>query len=170
VRLTGTVKADPARGAAHDGRIELDGWVRLVDGDSTLRTRLRGIDAVVLQPYLRRALGSGVRGGALDLELESSVEARRLRAPGRLALAGLRLGGGDPLREAAVALLEDRGDRIEFGFTLEGRLDDPAFSLTDDVGARIAAALADKVGAGLGEAGREALDRAAGVLRGLIGR
>lgn len=170
VRLTGTVKADPARGAAHDGRIELEGWVRLADGGSALRVALRRVDAVVLQPYLKRALGASVSGGALDLDLDARVEARRLRAPGRLALADLRLGAGDPVRQAAVALLQDRGGRIEFGFTVEGRLDDPSFSLTEDVAGRIASALAERVGGGLGGAGREALESAAGALRGLIRR
>lgn len=170
IRFSGTVKADPARGASHDGRIEVDGWVRLVDGDSMLKTRLRNVDVVALQPYLRRALGAPVRAGALDLDLDSTVEARRLHAPGRIALAGLQLGGGDPLREAAVALLKDRGGRIEFGFTVDGRLDDPSFSMSEDVAGRIAAALFGRIGGAAGEVGRDALERAAEALRGLIRR
>ncbi|HMS81578.1 MAG TPA: DUF748 domain-containing protein, partial [Burkholderiaceae bacterium] len=182
VRGEGTVKAAAGRDAARDGRMAIDGWVVPATRDSQLKARLRGIDLVALQPYLLKAADTGVRAGTLALAVASGVEGARLRAPGRLVLAGLELapasGGflGLP-REAVLALLKDRAARIELDFVLEGRLDDPRFSLSEDLATRVAAALAERLGIGLGGlvrgvggAGRDAIDAATGAIRGLLGR
>ncbi|RPH42292.1 MAG: DUF748 domain-containing protein [Burkholderiales bacterium] len=183
LRLEGVVKAAAGRGAAADGRISVDGSLVIGRGEGRLRTTLRGVDLVALAPYLRRSLDLRVGGGALDLDLDATVEARRLHAPGRLAVSGLKLlptgrgGLGDLSRDAAVALLEDRAGRIELDFVIDGRLDDPRFSLSEDIASRAAATIASRVGGGLGEllrglggAGGTAGDRAIDVIRGLLGR
>jgi hypothetical protein len=150
--------------------------------DSQLRSTLRGIDLVALQPYLLKAADGGVRAGTLDLELASTVERARLRAPGRLSLSGLELApaSGSFLglpREAVLALLKNRAGRIELDFVLDGRLDDPRFSLSEDLAVRVAAGLAESLGVGLGDlargvggAGQRAIDAATGAIRGLLGR
>jgi hypothetical protein len=178
LRLTGIVKGEPARG--RDGRIALDGTLVIGRGEARVRTTLRGVDLVALAPYLRRSLDLRVAGGALDLDLDAAVEARRVHAPGRLAVTGLQLaptgrgGLGDLSRDAAVALLKDRADRIEFEFVIDGRLDDPRFSLSDDIAAQAASAIVSKLGSGLGDLLRgtagAAGDRALGAIRGLLGR
>jgi hypothetical protein len=178
LRLTGIVKGEPARG--RDGRIALDGTLVIGRGEARVRTTLRGVDLVALAPYLRRSLDLRVAGGALDLDLDAAVEARRVHAPGRLAVTGLQLaptgrgGLGDLSRDAAVALLKDRADRIEFEFVIDGRLDDPRFSLSDDIAAQAASAIVSKLGTGLGDLLRgtaaAAGDRALGAIRGLLGR
>ncbi len=182
LRLEGTVKAAAGRGAAHDGRVAIEGWAVPATRDSQLKARLRGIDLVALQPYLLKAADGGVRAGALDLDLTSTVERDRLRAPGRLTLTGLELApaSGSFLglpREAVLALLKGRAGRIELDFVLEGRLDDPRFSLSEDLAVRVAAGLAEALGVGLGDlvrgvggAGQRAIDAAAGAIRGLLGR
>ena len=178
LRLTGIVKGEPARG--RDGRIALDGTLVIGRGEARVRTTLRGVDLVALAPYLRRSLDLRVAGGALDLDLDAAVEARRVHAPGRLAVTGLQLaptgrgGLGDLSRDAAVALLKDRADRIELEFVIDGRLDDPRFSLSDDIAAQAASAIVSKLGSGLGDLLRgtagSAGDRALGAIRGLLGR
>jgi hypothetical protein len=182
LRLDGTVKAAAGRSPAHDGIVSIEGWAVPSTRDSQLRSRLRGVDLVALQPYLLRAADAGVRAGTLDLELASRVERARLRAPGRLALTGLELApASGPFlglpREAVLALLKNRAGRIELDFMLDGRLDDPRFSLSEDLAVRVAAGLAESLGVGLGDiargvggAGQRAIDAASGALRGLLGR
>jgi hypothetical protein len=178
LRLTGIVKGDAARG--RDGRIALDGSLVIGRGEARVRTTLRGVDLVAVPPSRGRSLDLRVTGGALDLDLDATVEARRVHAPGRLAVAGLQLapsgrgGLGDLSRDAAVALLKDRADRIELEFVIDGRLDDPRFSLSDDIAVQAASAIASKLGTGLGDLLRgtagAAGDRALGAIRGLLGR
>lgn len=182
LRLDGTVKAAAGRSPAHDGRVSIEGWAVPSTRDSQLRSTLRGVDLVALQPYLLKAADAGVRAGTLDLELASTVERARLRAPGRLTLTGLELApaSGSFLglpREAVLALLKNRAGRIELDFVLDGRLDDPRFSLSEDLAVRVAAGLAESLGVGLGDlargvggAGQRAIDAASGAIRGLLGR
>jgi hypothetical protein len=175
VRLTGAVQ--PARAGAAAGHLQIEGWLVAGTRDSSLRTRLRGMDLVALQPYLVRAADTAVRGGTIDLELDSTVDAGRLRAPGRIAIAGLQLAPGSRFmgvpREAVVRLLENRAGRIELAFTLDGRLDDPRFSVSEDLVARATAALVDRLGGSIGDVLRDAGGggrRAVDALRGLFGR
>ncbi len=180
LRLSGRVKADATRADVADGRIEIDGTLVIGRGEAQVRTTLRGVDVVAVAPYLQRALDLRVRGGVFDLDLDATVDAKRLRAPGRLAVTGLKLapGGagslGDLSRDAAIALLENRARRIELDFVIDGRLDDPRFSLSEDIASSVAAAIAARAGEGLGQllrgAAAERGARAIDTIRGLLGR
>jgi hypothetical protein len=48
-------------------------------------------------------------------------------------------------RQAALAALKQH-DKIELKFTLEGRLDDPGFSINDSLAKRFASGLAETLG------------------------
>ena len=166
LRVAGTVRGAPRAGASHDGTVAVNGWIVLASRDSKLETRLRGVDLVALQPYLIRTAETGVRSGVLDLDLDSSIAAGRVQAPGVLTLTGLELApsGSGPgtfmglPRQAVLALMKDGRDRIKVKFALSGNLDDAHFSLSEDLSVRVAAALAQELGVSL-----------EGVVRGLGG-
>ena len=144
--------------------------------DADLDIRARGIDLVALQPYLLKSGESAVRAGTLDLTLDAKAAQQRLRAPGKLAIEGLELAdGGGPLpglgtfaglpRQAVLAALA-RDGRIELDFVLEGRIDDPKFSLNELFAARFAVGLAEKLGVSLGGV----VEGVGNVIKGLFGR
>lgn len=185
VALSGTVKAADGRSPAHDGTIAIEGWIVPSTRDSQLAGRLRRVDLVALQPYLLRAADARVRGGSLDLDLRSEVAGGRLRAPGSVSLTGLELGlakGGAATfmglpRDAVLRLMADRAGRIQLDFVLQGRLDDPSFSLSEDLATRVSAAIAGSLGIGVEgvvrgaeAAGQKAIDAATGALRRLFGQ
>jgi hypothetical protein len=180
-RLDGAVKPAPDRSGLPDGRLTIDGWVVPATRDSQLHTRARGIDLVALQPYLRRTGADAVRSGLLDLDLASTVEGGRLDASGSLALSALQLESRGTFlglsQGAVLALLKDRDGRLELPFRLGGRIDDPRFSVNDEIVSRAAAALAARLGGGLDRfardargAGRSAVEGATDTLRGWLGR
>ncbi len=149
MQMDGVVK-----GVQRDGTLSVGGWVELADKNSEIGTRLRGVDLIVLQPYLIKASETGVRRGTLDLTLTSMVRANRLHAPGTVTLTGLQLtssGGafgtfmGVP-RQAVLAALKNRNDQITIPFTLEGDLSDPQFSLNDSFAKRLGTAVAETLG------------------------
>lgn len=149
IQLDGVVK-----GVQRDGKLSVGGWTELADKNSEISTRLRGVDLIVLQPYLIKASETGVRRGMLDMTLTSAVRANRLHAPGTVTLTGLQLtssGGafgtfmGVP-RQAVLAALKNRNDQITIPFTLEGNLSDPRFSLNDSFAKRIGTAVAETLG------------------------
>ncbi|HEY0843731.1 MAG TPA: DUF748 domain-containing protein [Noviherbaspirillum sp.] len=152
LQLDGTVK-----GVQRDGKLSIDGWAELGAKNSDIATRLQGVDLLAFQPYLIKASEAGVKRGTLDLKLKSSVRKNRLHAPGSITLSGLELvaGGGafgtfmGMPRQAVIAGMKDRNDRITIDFTLDGDLNDPKFSLNDSFALQVGVALAKSLGISL---------------------
>lgn len=161
------------KGPRRDGQLAVKGHLTPATRDADLDIRARGIDLVALQPYLLKSGESAVRAGTLDLTLDAKAAQQRLRAPGKLAIEGLELAdGGGPLgtfaglpRQAVLAALA-RDGRIELDFVLEGRIDDPKFSLNELFAARFAVGLAEKLGVSLGGV----VEGVGNVIKGLFGR
>lgn len=176
ISLDGAVK-----GPRRDGRLLIEGWAEIGKRNSEIATKLQGVDLVALQPYLIKASETGVRKGTLDLRLKSVVRDNRLNAPGSITLSGLELASGEgPFatfmgvpRGAVVAALKNRQGQITVDFTLEGRLDDPRFSLNENLAMRVAAGVAEGLGISLEGIGRGvggATEGLGGVVRKLFGR
>ena len=176
IDLQGVFKGAAAKagaGARRDGDIHIAGRVTPSTREGHIAARLTGVDLVALEPYLLKVHESGVKRGTLDLQLDARVAGQQLRAPGMLVLKDLELGSGGGVfgtfagvpRQAVLASLS-RDGRIELQFTLEGRLDDPRFSLNEALALRVAAGLAESLGVSLGGV----VEGVGGVIRGLLGQ
>jgi hypothetical protein len=158
------------KGVERDGQVSLKGSVTPPAHDARLAVRLAGVDMVALQPYLLRLGERSVRHGRLDLSIDASVVDRAVHAPGELAITGLEFGeaeGGTFAgvgRRAVLAALR-RDGRIALKFTLEGRTDDPRFSLDESLTARLATGL----GAALGTGVKGVVEGVGGLFKGLLG-
>jgi hypothetical protein len=129
VRITATLP-----GPRNAGRTQADWAHRAGEARCPARSCVApGRRARTFQPYLIQATETGVKRGTLDLDLKATVSDNVLMAPGKLTLTSLELSSGNTFmgmpRAAVVGLLKDRNQRISVDFTLQGRLDDPAFSL-----------------------------------------
>jgi hypothetical protein len=163
------------KGVERDGEITIRGALTPATKDADLAARVKAVDLVALQPYLFKLNDGGVRHGRLDLALDVHVERQRLHAPGTVTLAGLELapgGGGGAFgalgsgsRQALIDLMS-RDGRLTAKFALEGRLDDPAFSLNENLATRFTAGLADAMGVGV----QGVVQGMGRVLKGLVGR
>lgn len=151
IAVTGALK-----GPAHTGHVNFDGTMRLASKDSQTHTTLRGVDIVMLDPYLLKKAGAkaNVTGGTLDLDLTSTVRGYRLHAPGTVTLHHLQLAeSSDPLdsflsiptRAAVAALKSHKGD-ITLHFVLDGDLHDPKFKLNESVMTELRAGFAQALG------------------------
>jgi hypothetical protein len=95
---------------------------------------------------------------------------RQVHAPGQLTITGLEFGAGEGgtfagvERRAVLAALA-RDGRIALKFTLDGRTDDPKFSLDEHLSVRIAAGLGEAVGVSV----KGVVEGVGGVLKGLLG-
>jgi hypothetical protein len=147
--LAGTLK-----GVERDGQVSINGSLTPAAHDASLAIRLAGVDMVALQAYLLRLGERSVRHGTLDLSLDARIADRQVHAPGQLAITGLEFGDGDGAtfagvgRRAVLAALR-RDGRIALKFTLEGRTDDPKFSLDENLALRLAGGLGGALGGGL---------------------
>ena len=159
--LTGKSRLDLAgvlKGVQRDGAATIAGWAEFATKDSSLKTTLRSVDLVALQPYLIKAPETGVQKGTLDLDLQSDVSKGRLMAPGKLIISGLELAPamnafgtfmGVP-REAVLASLKNKDDKIAMNFVLQGDIDNPQFSLNETLTTRLASSMAETLGVSLG--------------------
>lgn len=160
------------KGVQRDGRLALTGQLRPATREADLRLDAKGIDLVALQPYLLKSGESSVKSGTLDLKLHAKSAQQQLQAPGSLVLHQLELQsegvlatfGGVP-RQAVLAAMS-RDGRIELDFTLEGRLDDPKFSINELFAARFAVGLAEKLGLSVGGV----VEGVGNVIKGLFGK
>ena len=141
------------KGVRHDGKVSIAGLVELATKKSEISTRLNGVDLLALQPYLIKATESGVKKGTLDLDLKSSINKGILHAPGTLTLSDLELAStstsgsimGMP-RNAVVGMMKDRSGKISVKFVLDGNINDPHFSLNENLATRIGSSIAGSLG------------------------
>jgi hypothetical protein len=166
------------KGRHRDGRIAVKGWMVLANLDSAIASRFRDVDLAALQPYLIKAADTGVRAGTLDLDLDSTVENKRLHAPGTVTLRNLELDAGGSFmghaRQAAMDVMKDSKDRMTIRFVLEGNLDDPGFSVNENLATRFGSGLAEVLGVsvegvakGVGSLGQKSMEAAGGAAGGL---
>lgn len=161
------------QGPHRDGRMQIEGHVTPATRDAQLAVRFSGVELVALQPYLLKVHEGGVRRGTLDLRLDATVRENRLRAPGHMTLTGLELAAGSGLagtfagvpRQAVLGAMSRQG-RIDVKFTLEGRLDDPRFSLNENLAGRVGVGLAQTLGVSLAGVA----EGVGNVVKGLFGR
>ena len=165
VDLAGTLK-----GVEHDGAVAVKGRFTPAAHDAELALRMTDVDMIALAPYLLRLGERTVSHGRLDLVLDARVVDRQVHAPGQLTFTGLEFGdgGGGTFagveRRALLAALA-RDGRIALKFTLDGRTDDPKFSLDERLGVRIAAGLGEAVGVSV----KGMVEGVGSVLKGLLG-
>jgi len=161
------------KGVHHDGRIDISGRVTPATRDAKISAAFSGVDLIALQPYLVKLSEAGIRRGRLDLKLDATVEQMRLHAPGVVTLSGLELSSGGGLlggiaglpRQALLNAMK-RDGRIRIKFALDGRLDDPAFSVNENFATRTASGLAETLGVSVGGV----VEGVGGVIKGLLGR
>ena len=159
------------KGVERDGQVSLKGSLAPAAHDASLAIRLNGVDMIALQPYLLRLGERPVRHGRLDLALDANVANRVVHAPGQLTITGLAFDDsesgtfGGVERRAVLATLK-RDGRITLRFTLDGRTDDPKFSLDEHIGVRVAAGLGEAVGGGV----KGVVEGVGGALKNLLGR
>jgi len=154
--LTGKTEFDIAgvvKGAARDGRLDVKGWAEIATKDSSVKTTLRSVDLVPMQPYLGKGTMARVRKGQMDLDLQSDVRKNRLKAPGKVTLADLEFAPGEGAgsflglpRDAVLSGMKGKDGRIALNFVLEGAINDPRFSLNEAFSTRMASGLADTLG------------------------
>jgi hypothetical protein len=175
--------AGSIKGPAHTGTVSFGGWIKIASKDSQTTSKLRGIDAVVLNPYLLKKAGAKaqVTGGTVDLTVESTVRNYQLHAPGTVTVHNLQLADSDnPLdtfmsipTKAAVAALKTHNGDITLHFVLDGNLRDPAFSVQEGLIKRVSAGFANALGVsveGVAKGAGETVKGLGNALKNLLGQ
>ena len=149
-----------------------------------MKTTLRSVDLVALQPYLTKAAETRVQKGVLDLDLQSEVTKNRLRAPGKVVISDLEFAPGRGAldtfmgvpRAAVVSFLKNKENKIAVNFIIEGDVNNPRFALNEAFATRVASAMAENLGVsirgvaeGVGTLGQKGLEAVGGAAKGVGG-
>ena len=178
VNVRGTIQ-----GPSHTGTVTFGGWIKIASKDSQTTSTLRGVDVVMLDPYLVKKAGAQaqVTGGTIDMSIESSVRNYQLHAPGTITVHKLQLAdSGNPLdtfmsipTKAAVAALKTHDGDITLHFVLDGNLRDPKFSVQEGLTTRVAAGFAKALGVsveGVAKGAGETVKGLGNALKNLLGQ
>ena len=164
------------------GKLALDGWMTFATRDSQITLAMNGVDAKTLQPYVLKGQKTAIASGTVDMSLNWTVQNGQLNAPGKLSLNHLEVAQSNsgPLgalatlpKKAAVEAIKNDNDQIVVNFVLTGDLNDPKFSIDDDMSKRIGAGVAKAVGVtveGVGKGAGDAAKGLGGALKSLIGQ
>lgn len=176
--VTGSIK-----GPTHTGTVSFDGWIKIASKDSQTTSTLRGVDVVMLDPYLLKKTGAKaqVTGGTVDLTVESTVRNYQLHAPGTVTIHHLQLADSDsPLdtfmsipTKAAIAALKTHNGDITLHFVLDGNLRDPKFSVQESLMTRLGAGFAKVMGVsveGVAKGAGETVKGLGNALKNLLGQ
>ena len=178
VTVNGSIK-----GPTHTGTVSFSGWIKIANRDSQTTSTLRGIDIVMLDPYLLKKAGAKAQltGGTVDLTVESTVRNYHLHAPGTVTVHNLQLADSDnpfdtflsiPTKAVVAALKSHNGD-ITLHFVLDGDLRDPKFSVRDGIMTRLGAGFAKVLGVsveGVAKGAGETVKGLGNALKSLLGQ
>ncbi|MFM0503735.1 DUF748 domain-containing protein [Paraburkholderia caffeinilytica] len=178
VSVTGSIK-----GPTHTGTVSFGGWIKIASKDSQTTSTLRGVDVVMLDPYLLKKTGAKaqVTGGTVDLTVDSTVRNYQLHAPGTVTIHHLQLADSDnPLdtfmsipTKAAIAALKTHNGDITLHFVLDGNLRDPKFSVQESLMARLGTGFAKTMGVsveGVAKGAGETVKGLGNALKNLLGQ
>jgi len=147
-------------GPSKEGDLETKGWIDFNSLDMDTVFKVRELEVKTLEPYYRKRVSAEIESGYMTMQAKINVKKKVIDAPGSLELTDLRVreGGGSVFyipAKTLVSLLKDKGNRINVDFHVQGNLDDPQFSLQENVMRKIAISLAEALGVPIKVVGEE---------------
>ncbi len=134
------------KGSVRDNRsgaatVQARGSLEVGGSDADMTVAVRNMDIRYAAPYLAENGAGSLAGGAMDLDMRTTIAKRQLNASGVVALHDLKFSGDGSLfslpRKAVLAALEDRKGTLRMEFKLAGSLDNPKFSASRGFGRAI---------------------------------
>lgn len=145
------------KGSIEDNRngaatVTAAGSLEIGGTDADIKVAVRNMDIRYAAPYLADNGAGSLTGGAMDLDMQTTIAKRQLKASGVVALRGLKFSGDGSLfslpRRAVLAAMEDRSGALRTEFSLSGSLDNPKFSASRGFAAQIARGVGHVIGVG----------------------
>jgi hypothetical protein len=151
-------------GRTKHGKIDLKGWVNLQTMDMETVFMAQGVDVKSFEPYYRKRVSAEIDSGSLSMESRITVKDKRIDASGKLELTNLHIKGGEGTvfwipAKTLIALLKEKGDRVEVPFRMKGNAGDPEFKLQEVFLTQIALSLLETLGVPIQITGEEIFER-----------
>ena len=155
------------------GTLSSMGALNLRTKDTKSRVRVRDMDITQLRPYFEKKGDVQVTQGLLSLDADITIQNRKIHSAGTIVIRKLEFSkdGGNFLglpRLAVVKLLKDHNEQISLDFTIEGDLDNPKFSITEDLVQKVTLSLARTLGMPVESIGRSIFELGGSALKKLF--
>lgn len=135
-----------------ESTVRAQGWLQVGGTDADMKVAVRNMDIRHAAPYLSEKDAGSLTGGAMDLDMNTTIAKRQLQASGTVALRGLTFSGDGTLfslpRKAVLAAMKDKTGALRFQFKLQGSLDNPKFSVRRGFAAQVAQGFGRAIGVG----------------------
>jgi hypothetical protein len=160
-------------GSMEKGTLSAEGAIDLGTRDTKSTLRIRDLDITQLRPYFEKKGDVEVTKGLLSLDADITVRNRKIHSAGTIVIRKLEFSNdrgsflGMPLL-AVTKLLKDNNDRISLDFTIEGDLDNPKFSITENLVQKIALSLAKSLGMPIESIGKSVFELGGSALKKLF--
>jgi hypothetical protein len=142
--------------------------------DTNAKVSLHDLDLTSCKPYWQTEGEVDISQGFFDLDMDLGIKKRMLSAPGRSVLKDLQFVEGRGLvdrflglpRESVVNMLKRNDNQIAFDFVLEGSLDNPKYSLRENMLTRMTVELAKRLGLSVIETGEKVIIKGGELMKG----
>jgi Domain of Unknown Function (DUF748) len=156
------------------GALTSSGKTVLKTLDTDAKVSLRNLDLTSCKPYWQTEGEVDISQGFFDLDMDLGIKKRMLSAPGRTVLKDLQFVEGRSLvdqflglpRESVVGMLKRNDNQIAFDFVLEGSLDNPKYSLRENILTRMTVELAKRLGLSVMETGDKVIIKGGELMKG----
>ena len=142
--------------------------------DTKAKISLRDLDLTSCKPYWQTEGEVDISRGFFDLDMDLGIKQRMLYSPGRSVLKDLQFVEGKGLedrflglpRDSVVNALIRNDNQIAFDFVLEGSLDNPKYSLRENMVTRMTVGLAKRLGLSVIETGEKVIIKGGELIKG----
>ncbi|MGE8638775.1 MAG: DUF748 domain-containing protein [Achromobacter sp.] len=135
-----------------ESTVRAQGWLQVGGTDADMKVAVRNMDIRYAAPYLSEKDAGSLTGGAMDLDMNTTIAKRELQASGTVALRDLKFSGDGTLfslpRKAVLAAMKDKSGALRFQFKLQGSLDNPKFSVRRGFAAQVGQGFGRAIGVG----------------------
>jgi hypothetical protein len=140
-------------GTKGTGTVKSAGKIKLTTRDMDSVITVKNLDITDFKPYFQKKGDVNITGGFLDLNMNVKISSRKIRAPGSAMLRDLQFETGHGMGNkflglplSALVSFMKKNNQISFQFILEGDMDNPKFSLRENLVEKITIGLAGKLG------------------------
>ena len=162
-------------GPGSSGKIEISGKTNPKTADHVTRVQLRNVDLSRLRPYIQKPGEARITGGTFDGNMNLTIRAKRLHAPTQVVLRNLTFAPekgvadlfvGVP-RKMVIELLKNNRNQIVLDLVVQGPIDNPTFSLRENLVKRMTVGLAKRLGLSVVEIGEKVIVKGIDTIKGL---
>jgi uncharacterized protein involved in outer membrane biogenesis len=160
-------------GRMQKGTLSAEGAINLSTRDTKSALRIRDLDITQLRPYFEKKGDVEVAQGLLSLDADITIQNRKIHSVGTVTIKNLEFskGGGSflglPLL-AVTKLLKDNHEQISLDFTIDGDLDNPKFSFTENFVQKLSLSLAKSLGMPIESIGKSVFELGGSALKKLF--